>query len=55
MKFQREDSLKHYSYLEEILTYIRALVPNDIENKILENLYKVLQTEFREALQLELL
>ena len=51
MKFQREDSLKHYSYLEEILTYIRALVPNDIENKILETL----QTEFREALQLELL
>ena len=55
MKFQREDSFKHYNYLEEVLNYIRALVPNDIEDKILEDLYKISLKEFCDALQTELL
>ena len=55
MKFQREDSLKHYNYLEKVLNHIRALVPNDIEDDILEDLYKVSVNELCEALQIELL
>ena len=38
-----EDTFKYYNYLEEALNYIRALVPNDIKGKILEDSYKVLQ------------
>ena len=37
MKFQQEDGLKHCNYLEEVLNYICALVPNDIEGEILED------------------
>ena len=39
MKFQQEDCLKHYNYLEEVLNYICALVPNDIQGEILEDSY----------------
>ena len=48
MKFQ-EDTFKHYNYREEMLNYIRALVPNDINGEILEDLYRVLLKEFCEA------
>ena len=55
IKFQREDSLKHYNYLEEVLNYIRALVPNDTTGEILVDSYKVSLKEFCEALQIKLL
>ena len=35
MKFQQEDTFKHYKYSEETLNYIRELVPNDVKSKIL--------------------
>ena len=53
MKFQQEDTFKHYSYIEAMLNYIRALVLNDIKGKILEDLYNVSPKEFREALQIK--
>ena len=34
IKFQRDDSLKRYNFLEEVLNYIRALVKNNIEDEI---------------------
>ena len=52
MKVQEEDTFKHYNYSEEILNYIRALVPNDMKSEILEDLYKVSPKEFCEALQI---
>ena len=55
MKFQQEDTFKHYSYLEEVLNYIRALVPNDIKGEILKDSYKVLLKKCCEALQIKLL
>ena len=32
-KIQQEVTFKHYSYLEEVLNYIRALVPNDVKGE----------------------
>ena len=55
MKVQEEDTFKHYNYSEEILNYIRALVPNDMKSEILGDLYKVSPKEFCEALQITLL
>ena len=37
MKAQRENSFKHYNYREEVLNYIRALVPNNLKDEILED------------------
>ena len=37
-KIQQEDTLKHYNYPGELLNYIRALVPNNVKGKILEDL-----------------
>ena len=54
MKFQQEDNFKHYNYPEEMLIYNRALVPNDIKDKILEDSYKVLLKEICETLQIKL-
>lgn len=50
MKFQQKDTLEHYSYLEGVLIYIRALTPNDVMGEILENLYKVSLKKFCGAL-----
>ena len=55
MKFQQKDFLKHCNYPEEMLNYIRALVPNDIKGETLEDLYKVLLKELCEAVQIKLL
>ena len=52
MKIQREDTFRHYSYPEEILNYIRALVPNKIKGEILEDSCKVSLKEFCEVLQI---
>ena len=52
MKIQREDTFRHYSYPEEILNYIRALVPKKIKGEILEDSYKVSLKEFCEVLQI---
>ena len=38
MKFQQENTLKHYNYLKEVLNYICVLVPNNIKGEILEDL-----------------
>ena len=54
MKFQQQDSLKHYNYLEEVVSYILALVPNDINGEILQTSYKVSLKGFWEALQISL-
>ena len=35
MKLQQENIFKHYNYLEEVLNYICALVPNNIKGEIL--------------------
>ena len=35
MKFQQEDTFKHYNYWEEVLNFIRTLVQNDIKGEIL--------------------
>ena len=37
MKTQQEDTSKHYSYPEEMLNNIRALMPNDVKGEILED------------------
>ena len=50
-KIQQEVTFKHYNYLEEVLNYIRALVPNNVKGEILEDRYKVLLKEVCEALQ----
>ena len=55
MKFQQKYFLKHCNYPEEMLNYIRALVPNDIKGETLEDLYKVLLKELCEAVQIKLL
>ena len=55
MKFQQEDTFKHYNYREEMLNYISALVPNDKKDESLEDSYKVSLKEFCEALQIKLL
>ena len=55
MKFQQEDTFKHYNYREEMLKYIGALVPNDIKDEVLENSCKVSLKELCEALQIKLL
>ena len=49
-EIQQGVTYKHYSYLEEVLNYIRALVPNDVKGEVLEDSYKVC-----EALQNKLL
>ena len=41
-KFQQEGTFKHYSYPEEMLDYMDAVVPNNIKGEILEDSYKVL-------------
>ena len=38
---QQEGAFKQFSYREEVLNYIRELVPNDLKGKILEDWYKV--------------
>ena len=35
-KFRPEVTFKHYSYLEEVLNYICALVPNNVKGEISE-------------------
>ena len=50
-KIQQEDTFKQYSYLEEVLNYIRALIPNDVKAEVLEDWYKVSLKELCEALQ----
>ena len=55
MKFQQKNTFKHYSYPEEMLNYIRALVPNEVKGEILEDWYKFSLKEFCEALQNKLL
>ena len=42
MNIQQEVTFKHYNYLEEVLNYIRTLVPKDVKGEILEDLYNVL-------------
>ena len=34
-KIQQEVTFKHYNYLEEVLKYVHALVPNDVKDEIL--------------------
>ena len=46
MKFYQDNNFKHYIYPEEMLNYIRALVPNAIKDEILHDLYKVSLKEF---------
>ena len=46
-----KDTFKHYNYSEEVLNYIRALVPNSVNGEILEDWFKVSLQEFCEALQ----
>ena len=48
-------SIEALNYLEEVLNYIRALVPNEIEDLILEDSYKVSLKEFCESSQIRLL
>ena len=55
MKFKQEDSFKHYNYPEEVLNYIRALIPNNINGDIFEDSHKVSLKEFCEVLQIKLL
>ena len=50
-KIQQEDTFKHYNYSEEVLNYIRVLVPNDAKVEILEDWYKVSLKELGEVLQ----
>ena len=50
-KIQQEDTFKHYNYPEEVLNYIRVLVPNDAKVEILEDWYKVSLKELGEVLQ----
>ena len=54
-KIQQEITFKHYSYLEEVLTNIRALVLNFVKGEILENWCKVSLKDVCEALQNKLL
>ena len=39
MKIREEDTFKHCDYLEEVLNYIRSLIPNDVKGYILEDRY----------------
>ena len=39
MKIRQEDTFKHCDYLEELLNYIRSLIPNDVKGHILEDRY----------------
>ena len=52
---QQKDTSKRKNYLQEVLNYIRALVPNNVKGENLEDWYKVLPKEFYEALQNKLL
>ena len=54
-KTQQKDTFKRYNYLEEVLNYISALVPNDVKGEILEDWYKVSLKELCKALQNKLL
>ena len=54
-KIQQGVTFKYYNYLEEVLNYIRALVPNNVKGEILEDWYKVSLKEVCEALQNKLL
>ena len=54
IKFQQEDTFKHCNYPEEVLNYIRAVVPNETNDEILEDSYKD-SLEFWEALLIKLL
>ena len=49
-KIQQEITFKHYSYLEEVLNYIRKL-RNNMKGGISEDWYKVLLKEVPDALQ----
>ena len=37
LKIQEEVTFKHYNYLEEVLNYIRALLPKNVKGKISED------------------
>ena len=54
-KIQQGVTFKHYNYQEEVLNYIRALVPNDVTGEILEDWYKVSLKEVCEGLHNKLL
>ena len=54
-KIQKEVIFKHYNYQEEVLNYIRVLVPNDVKGEILEDWYNVSLKEVWEILQNKLL
>ena len=54
-KIQQEFTFKHCNHLEEVLNYIRALVPNEVKAEMLEDWYEVSLTEGCEALQNKLL
>ena len=54
-KIQQKNTFEHYNYPEEVLNYIRALVPNDVKGEILQDWYKSSLKEFCEALQNTLL
>ena len=49
-KIQQEITFKHYSYLEEVLNYIREL-RNNVKGGISEDWYQVLLKEVSDALQ----
>ena len=49
-KIEQEITFKHYSYLEEVLNYIRDL-RNNVKGGISEDWYKVLLKEVSDALQ----
>ena len=46
-----EVTFKHWNYLEVVLNYFRALVPNNVNGEILEDWYKVSLKKVCEALQ----
>ena len=50
-----EATFKRYNCLEEVLNYIRVLVPNDVKHDILEGWYKVSLKQVCKALQSKLL
>ena len=43
-KIQQGVTYKHYSYQEEVLNYIRALVPSDVQGEVLEEWYNVCES-----------
>ena len=45
---QQKDTCKRKNYLQEVLNYICALVPNNVKGENLKDWYKVLPKEFYE-------